>query len=67
MSADNFIEVRETKERTYTVREMSATGGVLEEIGGFSNLREAMCAAEDYSKETMYGVEYGIQFVPYQP
>ena len=66
MSSDDQIIVREDKNRKYDVSNNFIEGGIIEKIGHFTNLREAMCAAEDYQKNAEVPVEYGITFIPYQ-
>jgi len=66
MSADDHIVVREDKNHEYDVTNNFIDGGLIEKIGHFTNLRVAMCAAEDYQKNTEVPVEYGITFIPYQ-
>lgn len=58
MSADNFIKISEDENGEYDVREYFSDGGELENIGHFTNLREALEAAQTFQEENE--VEYGI-------
>ena len=62
MSSDDQIIVRENENHEYDVSNNFIDGGLIEKIGHFTNLREALCAAEDYQKNTEVPVEYGIAF-----
>lgn len=65
MSADNYIHVKEIKQGEYLVRHMDASSGdIIETIGTFPNLSDAMKAANKFEQEAEYGVEYGIRFSP---
>jgi hypothetical protein len=65
MSANNIIEIRETFKGAYSVGEYDAdTGGMLEFVGSFGSLEEAVKEAKLYEKkigEEGFEVEYGIQ------
>ena len=64
MSSDNVISIREDGGGEYDVRECFREGGEIENIGHFTNLRDAMIAAEKYQQENE--VEYGIAFFEYK-
>lgn len=65
MSSDDVIVVRESKKRDYTVTHTSIEGAVIEDVGDFPSLRDAMLAANKYSRESDFAPEYGIRFVPH--
>ena len=67
MSANNMILVREDKEGHYDVAEFDAeTHSVNKKVGHFTTLREAMIRAEEFIKDSEFGVEYGVRFSEYR-
>jgi len=64
MSSDDFIRIQETKNRKYDVTHEGVNGGLIEKIGTFSTLREAMIEADAFDCDNM-PTEYGIKFCPY--
>ena len=65
MSSDDYIEVRENEQGEYDVSNKFVDGGLIEKIGHFTNLRDAMISAEDYQRKAEVPTEYGITFLPY--
>lgn len=63
MSSENFVAILENKDGTYLVEEIGCDGKKIEDIGAFTNLRQAMIAAENHQIENE--VEYGIKFYPF--
>jgi hypothetical protein len=65
MSADNFLSLREINDgrgRVYVLAEYEAEGQLINPIGTFRGLRQAMIAAEEYQQDV--DVEYGVRFSP---
>ncbi|PIQ69147.1 MAG: hypothetical protein COV91_00370 [Candidatus Taylorbacteria bacterium CG11_big_fil_rev_8_21_14_0_20_46_11] len=63
MSANNYILVKEKASDAYEVSERDFEGGmIIEDVGVFKTLRNAMRGAEKHISESEEGIEYGIRF-----
>jgi hypothetical protein len=65
MSADNYLSLREYQDRKgrfYLLTARTSSHQLIEPIGKFTNLREALIAAEEYQQANE--VEYGLSFFP---
>jgi len=63
MSADNYIQIKETYPETFDVSERDyESEGEIEAIGLFNSIRLAVKKAEDHIQKSECGVEYGIRF-----
>lgn len=63
MSSDTYLSLREYQDKKgcfYILRECGSEGEVIERIGTYTNLRQAMIAAEEYQQDN--AVEYGVRF-----
>jgi len=64
MSSDDYIAVIEGKHEKCTVEHRFTGGGLIERVGIFPSMKEAMIAAATYMREADYPIEYGIHFFP---
>ncbi|GEM_PF-570550 len=63
MSANNYIQIKETYLETYDVSERDyESEGEIQAIGLFDSLILAVKKAEAHIQKSEYGVEYGIRF-----
>ncbi len=63
MSANNYIQIKETCLETYDVSERDyESEGEIQTIGLFDSLKLAVKKAEDHIQKSEYGIEYGIRF-----
>lgn len=58
MSADNYIKIY-LENLEWRVEERSASGGLLEDLGGWADLESAIRCANAFQEENE--VEYGLQ------
>jgi mRNA interferase MazF len=63
MSANNYIQIKETYPETYDVSERDyESEGEIQAIGLFDSLKLAVKKAEEHIQKSEYSVEYGIRF-----
>ena len=65
MSADNFLSLREYKDkngRFYVLRLCTSEGTIIARLDTFRTLRQAIIAARSYKRDS--DVEFGLSFIP---
>ncbi|MDO8521161.1 MAG: hypothetical protein Q7S52_03530 [bacterium] len=63
MSANNYILIKEKAPHVFQVSERIFEGNaIIEDVGVFKTLRNAVKSAEKHIVESEVGVEYGIRF-----